>query len=265
MSDSFEPHIREFVADLDRLSHLLSFFGELREFGARDPQAAQEDEAEFTRVALEMRDKIRSLATDFPILSGTLLLYLAGRFEHFVRMLFETLCDSYAAKCDRFEQLPEKMRKSLVSYSAEVIANPNRYQYDEVAIQVVIKTLADNMAAEGGLGAINSRCLSITEQNMHPGMLKELYNRIGISNIWSEISKQARMKMYFELDKDADVERAARSTLENLMNLRNQIAHPSSSPSFPGPEVVEEYVRFIRVLSEVLIEISRLQSAVFKV
>jgi hypothetical protein len=263
MSDAFEPHLQELVADLDRLGHLLDLFGNLREFGSAPPPSGDHAEP-FIPAALEIREKIRQRAVDFPILSGTLVLYLAGRFEHFVRMLFEALCDSYAAKCDKFDQLPEKMRKSLIASTAQVVGNPSRYDYDDVKVQAIIGNLADNMKAENGIGAINSSCLSITEQNMHPGMLKDLYSRIGVTNIWGEISKQVRMKMYFELDKDSDVERAAKTTLENLMTLRNNIAHPSSSPTFPGPTVVSDYVAFLRVLSHVLTEITQFQSTIFK-
>ena len=41
------------------------------------------------------------------------------------------------------------------------------------------------------------------------------------------------MKLFFELDRDTDVEKSAKSMVENLMAARNQIAHPKAIPTFP--------------------------------
>jgi hypothetical protein len=100
---------------------------------------------------------------------------------------------------------------------------------------------------------------------MHPGMLAELYKRAGINSLWVEISKQARMKIYFGAEKEADVERAAKAELENLISQRNKVAHPSSSPEFPDIEQVTKYVGYLRELSFVLTEVCRVSVAVFNV
>jgi hypothetical protein len=185
-------------------------------------------------------------------------------FEHFVRVLFEATCDAYAAKCSKFQQLPERMRASLVAQTADVLARPAKYGFDEVRVQAIVHNLSANMKADGQIGAVNSDCLSITDQNMQPGVLTDLYKRIGITTLWQDLSKQARMKMHFELEKDAEVERSAKAALENLMSERNSIAHPTNSPSFPDVSGVKNHIAFLRVLAEVLTEVSRMQLVIFK-
>ena len=219
MPDTLAQPLSEFLDDLARIEKLLRLIEQLREFGSRNI-TDQQSEDELIQASISLRASVRSQSAEFPILSGTLLLFVAGRFEHFVRISFEALCDAYAAKCSRFEQLPEKMRASLVTLTAEVLGKPSKFGFDEVRVQVIIHNLSANLKAEQGIGDINSACLSITEQNMQPGMLSELYKRIGITSLWVEISKQARMKMHFELDKDQEVERSARASLENLKCLR---------------------------------------------
>jgi hypothetical protein len=100
---------------------------------------------------------------------------------------------------------------------------------------------------------------------MTPTILAELFKRIGIQSLWSEIGKQAQMKIHFELDRDHDVEREAKALLENLMTTRNTIAHPSGSPEFPDTNRVSSYIRFLKVLSSVLVETCRVQLAAFRV
>jgi hypothetical protein len=151
------------------------------------------------------------------------------------------------------------MRKELISQTAEVIANPSRYGYDEIQVQMFIQNLANNMQATSGIGQINSACLSITNQNMRPQILADLYKRIGINSFWGEIGKQSGLKVFFENSNDNKVESATKAMLEEIMNIRNQIAHPSSIPTFPDAEQIKKYIGFLVLLSTVITDICRVR------
>jgi hypothetical protein len=235
----------------------------LRAFSALDALDDQPPAA-FHTSSLALRNQLRELAVDLPILSGTLLLYLAGRFEHFVRMSFQAHCDSLAEKCKRFDQLPSKMQNSLRAWTATVCIKPSKYGFDELEASGFITSLAANFAATEVLGTVNSACLSVTEGNMNPGTLAELYGRLAVSNLWSELSKQATLKAYLEVEKDQDAEKQAKTRLEDIMRIRNQIAHPSGSPVFPGAEQVASAVEYLAVLAGTLTGISRVHVAAFK-
>lgn len=250
------PH-NDFLTELNRIERLIDFISTLREFGSVDLPTSIDAEQEFINFSLQIHEKEKELSTDIPILSGTILLYIVGRFENFVRSSFETLCDAIAAKCNEFSDLPERMRKELISHTAEVIANPSRYGYDEIQVQMFIQNLSSNIQDTDGIGQINSACLSITSQNMRPGTLAELYKRVGINSLWAEIGKQSKLKVFFENNTDSQVERATRAELEEIMNIRNQIAHPSSIPTFPDADQIKKYISFLVLLSEVLTDICR--------
>jgi hypothetical protein len=264
MPDALEQPLEEFHRDLNRLEHLLKFVVRLREFGGIE-LAATIAEDPFSEQSTILREQIRGLSSDFPIFSGTLLLYMAGRFEHFVRTSFENLCDSFAAKCRSFDQLPKAMRSTLTSSTAEILLRPNKHGYDEVGVRGVVKQLSSNLDAKEGLGVINSSLMSFTDSNMNPGTLQDLYKRVGISTIWSDVSKQAILKVHFGYDKDQDAEREARTELENLMRERNGIAHPTSSSSFPDPTRVQNYLAYLRILSQVLTDVSRVHLAAYRI
>ena len=264
MADLFDPPLEDLRADLRRLSGLLSLLRSLRDFGSTDPPAANGD-GDFGDAARGLRTTIRSLSPELAVLSGTLVLFIAGRFEHFVRLSFQTTCDSLAAKCSTFDELPEKMRKSLIFHTAEVVQSPGRFGFDGVQALGFISTLAANAAATTGLGQINSECLSITQNNMTPATVADLYKRIGITTLWVDLGKQAAMKIHFVVISDSEAESAARARLEELMSLRNQIAHPSATPAFPDPDKVLEYVTYVETFATVLTDLSRVHVAAFNV
>lgn len=249
--------------DLTRLRQLLSLVQLLREFGSVDEPVRTTLDG-FDKQAVSLRTRIRLLSSDVPVLSGTLLLFLAGRFEHFVRMSFQAHCDSVAQKCQRFDELPAKMQQSLRYHTAEVALSPSKYGFDNVAALGFIVGLAGNISATAGVGAINSACLSVTQNNMTSHIIAELYKRIGVQNLWSELAKQAGLKIHFGVEKDGDAERSAKAVLDEIMSTRNQIAHPNGSLAFPGPEKVSAYVDFVDVLARTLTDVSKVALAAFK-
>ena len=264
MADLLDQPLRELIDDLDRLEALVCLVRALRAFGSVDTPPVGKG-GEFETAARDLRDSIRGLNADLPVLSGTLVLYLAGRFEHFVRASFQGICDGMAAKCQTFQQLPERMRDNLRLLTAEVSLSPAKYGFDPVQARGFLVTFADKVRASDGVGSINSACLAITQNNMAPGVLSDLYKRIGIGGLWADLSKQASLKTYFEVDKDAYAEREAKAQLEELMSTRNQIAHPSGSPSFPDPDKVSQYIGFVRVLAQNLTAVSKVHLVAFKV
>jgi hypothetical protein len=232
MTEVLDTPLRDFLADLARIEHLLRLTNMLKAFGGTVIVDTQENLEGFCKEAIDLRAQIREQRTDFPLLSGALLLYLAGRFEYFIRSCFESTAEGIAEKCQKFSDLPERLQKSLLQNTADTIRNPSRYGFDDVQAKGFVTTLAENLQAENGLGEINSACLSVTEQNMWPDTLSDLFGRIGIQRIWEEIGKQADMKILFQLEREDGVSRQAKAKLSNLMQDRNQIAHPSVSTIF---------------------------------
>jgi hypothetical protein len=261
--DLLDAALEDLEADLARIKQLTSFVKSLREFGGIGEHQGAVESAFITK-AIDVRTIVRALGSDIPVLSGTLLLFLAGRFEHFVRMSFQSHCDTIGQKCKTFSQLPEKMQQSLRYFTAEVCLSPSKYGFDEIEALGFMVGLAGNVSATDGLGSINSACLSVTQNNINPSILADIYKRIGIQALWNDLSKQAPLKAYLEVDKDSDAERAAKGRLEDLMTTRNQIAHPTGSPAFPGPEKVDTYIEYVAILARTLTAISRVHIAAFK-
>lgn len=255
----FDASLGEFKGDLAHVRAVVQLLTLLRELGASDEPTGGD-----WPVAIQTREYVRGHSAAIPIVAGTVLLYVVGRFEHFAKVLLRTTCDLIASKCQSFDDLPEEMTSALRSMTADVMSHRRRYGYDQVQADVFVMTLATNLQATGGLGSINSECLSLTDTNLNPGTLAALFKRAGINNLWSQIGKQAPMKTALEVEKDADADRAAQVRLEDLMNRRNQIAHPNGAPTFPDTNRLTQDIDFVEVVAETLTSLCKARTTTFK-
>lgn len=258
----FNPALESFHNDLGRIEKLIKLTETLKEFGDVTPPDSAE--GEFLLSAAQLREDVRKSSAVFPVLSGTLLLYISGQFENFVRATFETLCDMYAVKCKKFEELPDKMRSGLVYYTAMVMPNPKKFGFDSIQAGAFIQMLSENMSPDIELGDVNSKCLSITEANMTSAMMHDLFSRVSIKTIWEEIGKQTNLKMHFELSGDTEVTSKAKKELDDIMGIRNKIAHPNGESQFPDASAVLKNIEYFKILASEIVNCCAVQVTTFK-
>jgi hypothetical protein len=246
--------LQDFILDLQRLKRMIDLSSQLRSFPAIDlnPAGIQEDLVKDT--VTKLHALARESHSDIPILNGVLLLYLAGRFENFVREIFEDLCDSLASQFTEFAHLPKQMQENLVRFTADVIANPRKYGHADNGVIAFVKILSDNLSGVP-LSGVNSKCLSITTENMWPDTISEIFSRIGASKVWERIGQQANVQVLFQIDQPEKATREAKKTLTELMELRNRIAHPSGATTWPSTEQASQYLLYCEEIAIALSEI----------
>jgi hypothetical protein len=239
----------EFKSSLDKMETLLVLTDAIKDFSAVPITDYDGD-----KNLVHLNELARENRLNFPVLNGTLLLYVVGQFESFVKLTFEELCTNISQKAERFSHLPKEMRENLIKYTAEVISNPRKYGHADLGVRAFVKTLSDNLSDEKYLETINSNCISITNENMRPQILKDLFKRVGIKNIWDKISEQAKLQLFFETHDSSVARKMAENLLNKIMDVRNGVAHPSSSFSWPDHEFIKNGIIFLGVLGEVLVE-----------
>lgn len=245
-----DPILKDFEADLDKISSQLDFIEVVRKFTASQPEHVDQQAASaFGKEALAVHDGAKRVHSNFPLASGTLILYTCGRFEAMARTLFEDLCQRLVVRAGIFARLPKKMRDNLPVFTAKVISDPRKYGYAENGVRVFVATLASNLAVDAKVERINHECLSLTESNMRADVLADLFGRIGGNNMWAHVSAEALLKTYFEDADSGKVESKARRKLNELMDLRNKIAHPSGELEWPSTEALRDYIHFLRLLA----------------
>ncbi len=247
--------LNEFKSDLGRIRRLIDALELLRGFPAHTAPNPSTDP--FIEHAVKVHGSTLNCHADIVVLSGTAILYMAGRFEHYIRTVFEELCDSVAKRCNSYDSLPRVMRTSLISMTAEVMKTPRKYGHADKGVEAFIKTLALNLTDRSKLESINSECLSITYDNMRPDTLEELFKRIGAERIWERVGAQATVQAYYQTADPGQAKNKATSDLNKFMDIRNRIAHPSHDVTWPDADTVIKYMDFLEIISDAILQVSK--------
>lgn len=254
------PEFIEFDRDLAKIEELIRFVIQFRSFGANTPAPCDGLSSAFEHAAQDLHRVSAEVRTDLPILVGSLLLYACGRFEYFVGELVRTLADNCVTKAESYAALSQVIRKSLREQLLAVLGKPGKYEYLGLSDRQLAITLSKLVVADAGEAPsdIPTQILSLTDTNMNHVTLKSVFARVGVNDVWSDISKQAPLRTHFQTAAEGDCRKAATSFLDELMKLRNSIAHPIGSPYFPSPETALEHCLSLRELSRAISDVAYL-------
>jgi hypothetical protein len=256
MSDMADPAAKaaldDFEKDIGRVEQLLRLIYTFRDFAG---QAAPE----LAGPAQELYEAAQSARTDLPVLSGSLLLYLCGRFEYFVRELVGSIVDDLIDKAAAYEELPIHLRKEVLTRTLQINLNPSKFNHTVASASALAAQLANNLSGRIDNSAsmfVDSSTVTITESNMRPDVLVDLFKRVGITGLWDTLGKQLTLKSFLDEATDDGCKKAAVARLDDIMSERNKVAHPIGDVVFPDAAIVEEIAHYFRVLAQVLLELA---------
>jgi hypothetical protein len=212
-------------------------------------------ENKFLELAENVHVKSREANVGMVFIPGTIVLYLGGRFEYFIKTVFEELSMSIALKCKKFEYLPKEYKENLIALTSEVIKSPAKYNHGENGVKTFITNLSNNINGVE-ITDINTRCLSITSENMRPQILSDLFNRIGAKDIWIKLGHQAKLQTFFETADANKAQKDATKFLNDFMDIRNKVAHPSGSFQWPDTKAVMKHIDYFEVLSRQICDLA---------
>lgn len=260
MKHTVEQPLDDFILVLSKSRALLSLIEEVKNFGAHEFIDLNEKNNEIINT---IKHSIKQSSINMLILSGTLLLYTVGQFENYIKETLKTVGEEYASKAVSFEELPCNMQSQLVFQTAEIIQKPIKYGFLKSDVKSIVSQLAASMSSSGQV-SINKDSLVVTEQNMRPDILSELLKRFEIKDIWKDIAKQTSIKTFFTSENEFEIERTLKETLNNIMEDRNSIAHPSSNPSFPDIDTINKYILYFEVFAKEFTSIMIIKCNIYK-
>ena len=241
----------DFEKDIGRVEQLLRLIYTFRDFAGQA--------AELSGHAQDLYQVAQNARTDLPILSGSLLLYLCGRFEYFVRELVGTIVDDLVDKAATYEELPIALRKEVLTRTLQINLNPSKYNHNAPSASALAAQLANNLSSrsDGSTSIfVDATTVTITESNMRPDVLVDLFKRVGINSLWDTLGKQLTLKSFLEEATDDGCKKAAIARLDDIMNERNKVAHPIGDVTFPDAAIVEDIAHYFRALAQVLVDLS---------
>ena len=259
-----DPVLHEFNADVERAEHLLTLIKCFREFGASTPPTISPGAPDLWPTATTLHDASKLRRTDLPVLSGSLQLYLAGRFEYCIRQIVEVIADELAARVTKYTDLPDSIKNELRARTLEIAQNPRRYGYDDGQTDALLAAFVESKAATAPPLVISSAVLSLTDSNMRDRVLSDILKRVGMQDFWKDVGKQATVKLQLEKSSDGETTVEAQARLNAIMDERNQVAHPTASTQFPDPDQVLKAARFLRMLASTTVDLAKVYLAAYK-
>lgn len=256
------PSFTDFSADLERVRRLLHLVSMFRDFGASGIPSQLAANPSDWQQAVSLHGEASSVRTDLPLMAGAILLYAVGRFEYFVRQCVEGVVDGLTAKVASFSQLPNNLQKAYKEQTLTIAQSPRKYDYDEVRVDTILAQLVSCKQGANPV-TVSAEVVSITESNMRPEILSELLKRVGITDFWRTVGKQLPVQILLSESDEGGCSKAAQSRLTDLMNLRNQIAHPTGSTTFPSPEDVARELDLLEAVSQVVDDVAAMAISSF--
>lgn len=256
--------LQDFKVDIERAEHLLALVKDFREFGASTPPIQNVTELGSWSTAITLHEASRHRRTDLPVLAGSLQLYIAGRFEYCMRQIVEVVADEIASRVSTYNDLPEAIRSGLKSKTLEIAQNPKRYGYDDNGAEILLASLVANIGSSSSVVTISSGVLSITEANLKDRILTDLLKKIGMTEFWRDVGRQASIKIALEKTTDGEATAEAQARLNAIMDERNQVAHPTGSTTFPDPDRVLKSAGFLKILAATTVELATVYLTAYK-
>lgn len=252
---------QEFCKDIEHLKSVLKLADSLKIFtGVNNEPKIEIQDNKFLLTAEDVHLKARESNVGMVFMPGTIVLYLGGRFEFFIKTIFEELSLNIALKCKKFDYLPKEFKENLITQTSEVIKSPAKYGHGDNGRNTFITNLSNNINGHE-ITDINVKCLSITSENMRPQILSDLFNRIGAKEIWTKLGHQAKLQSFFETADSSKAQKDATNFLNDFMDIRNKVAHPSGSFQWPDTKTVFNQIDYFEMLGKVIIEICSVYEA----
>lgn len=183
-----------------------------------------------------------------------LILQLYGAFERFITDIAEASLGAVRAKSKRYSELNEGLRNAHTVGSARLLAklhdrNINGVPFDFATLQLnMAACFSDDENFRLGAEAFTA-LLGVCNSERVDSMFEAL--RLGKA-FDDDLGKDPNIKSWAKKAGAREAAKLARDQLNELVRLRNQIAHGSSEPDVLGSEIVEA-VNLLSALKKALI------------
>ncbi|MFW8628569.1 MAE_28990/MAE_18760 family HEPN-like nuclease [Deinococcus sp. ME38] len=200
--------------------------------------------------ANDLHGFIRSNISSLLMWPPSIILYICGRFEYYVRSAIESTADEMTSNVTKYSELPPEMRSNYYKLMMEVISSPKKYGRPESIVNTSLKGISDNLNSD--IPQIDSTCLSITTNNMRPDVLNELFKRLAYQDFWQNVGAHTECNArYLTVNPKASMDEA-KSELNSIMDIRNAIAHPASTISYPDIATARKTIEYFCMLSNIV-------------
>ncbi len=188
-----------------------------------------------------------------PSLDGSVLV-LTAAFEQFIADVMIRYVEDLPTIIPAYADLPYAIRLSNERQTGVAITRDGIFsdRFTDFELRQFVTNLK---GCQDGvtLYVLNGEAIVLNDRNLRPGILQNLFSRLGIANIWTIVDPAPLLIIWPHLSGQEAVASRARNELNEIIETRNQIAHRAGSTTI-GPDSLRSYISFQRRLAEALVE-----------
>lgn len=186
-------------------------------------------------------------------LANSLTLVLASVFEECVRQLVRVAWAERIKASQDASKFPAKLRAKLWRSSFERLA---RQPFSDADVNArIARDRIQNLTKfclDGDINVPLEHDISHNENNMRPGQINDLFNRIGVKNIFESGCNFPELIEYFGCQTAGQAVEKLRAEIEDFFARRNNIAHAIVFGSSDGADTIDQDIEVFRLTARVL-------------
>ena len=174
-------------------------------------------------------------------------LYLVECYEETIRDLIEEGARLTGRITPRYEDLPKAMRDSHRKGLGTILIRHKWEEYEALIIEDIVKRFegCENQKELNNYDLVLS-AFSMHDAHINTKILKELFKRLDVDNLWDKLSNNVGLRRYFRDTGDPEVTKYHTiEKLNGIIRYRNKVAHQSDEHI--GPPIIRDYIKFLRV------------------
>lgn len=242
----------QFISELNSLKELVSFFNYEHELLKKD-DAGNELLVQYKREFLDFYSKKRIFNYNSIIIS------LYGYFEKFIENVLVEYIDKVGNIFTKYNKLPEAIYKHHLALSMTLLEKVQNPKYSgpltkEIVIHNLHKCINLNENYQ-----LNKEAFSQHSANFRLHVIDDVFNRIGISGLSSQVKKHSPfydyIKSKYEIENIDDLSNDdIYIILNDLAERRNEVAHGVPSQILSN-DILLNYIEYFDILGATLINV----------
>ena len=238
--------LRKFVNQVDSIERNIDIRDNLVHFGLQT-QESPDTIVETLRLLVRQTGQ----AGMQPILDGSVLL-LAAAFEQFVTDVMIAYAAGLPAIIPTYAELPRSIHSSNERQTGVALIGDGPNRFANYKLQQFVENLRRCQAGNTPY-VLNGEAMALNDRNLRVNVLRDLFNRLGIQDIWTVIDASRFLNIYPGLSEPSAAVDRAKNELNEFITTRNQIAHSVGNTTI-GPDSLRSHILFKRALSQSLVE-----------
>lgn len=184
------------------------------------------------------------------------IISIYGAYENFIEKMMSEYLQKLCSIVVNFSELPNEIQKNNLIKTMDILKKLDYPKYKHLKSASLVEILHKNMNQDSPF--LNIEAFKSHTANFRIGVIDSYFADVGINNLSRTIINYPPLKEYLD-NKYHNYQQINNeiifSEIDDICNIRNQIAHGVQSIELLGETVLNSYIDFFILFSESLLEL----------